>query len=453
MKLRITQITASISVALVASCLSATRAHALDMKRMTLANGAVLMVSEQHLLPMVTIEIAFDAGSRRDPKGKEGLAELTADSLTQGTKDLTATEFNQKVDFMGSEVAVGATRDYTTASLTCLKKYEDQTLSLLAQVLTNPGLRAGDIERKRAEIVAAINAQEESPSYVAEVTFQKTLFGADHPYGHPSEGFKDTVGKLTPDDVAKFYHDFYKMGGAVIAVAGDVTADEIKPKLEQQFASLQGAVAPQPTPPAPTVAPGLHPTLIDQNVAQATVVFGFGGVERSNPDYYKLQVMNHILGGGGLTSHLMKVVRTQKGLVYGVGSGFDAGKFSGSFRTILQTKNKSANEAIAATIQQIQLMQQQPVTDDELSQTKKYLVGSFPLKFDTLGKITGFMLQVELYGLGMDYPDRYPTLINEVTRDDVLADAKKYLHPDAADLIVVANQQEAAIKLDSLTAH
>ena len=445
--------TTSLAAVLLALSFFTARADAFEMKRMTLSNGAVLMVSEQHLLPMVTIGIAFDAGSRRDPKGKEGLAELTADSLTQGTKDLTETEFNQKVDFMGSEVAVGAERDNAEASLTSLKKYEDQTLHLLAQVLTNPGLRPADIERKRAEIVAAINAQEESPQYVAEVAFGKTLFGPDSPYGHPTEGFKDTAAKLTPDDVISFYHQFYKMGGAVIAVAGDVTADEIKAKLEHEFASLQGTVPAQPAPPAPTVAPGLHPVLIDQNVAQATAVIGFGGVERSNPDYYKLQVMNHILGGGGLTSRLMREVRTKKGLVYGVGSGFEAGKFPGSFRAVLQTKNKSANEAIAETLHQIRLMQEAPVTDDEMSQTKKYLVGSFPLKFDTLGKIDSFMLQVQLYGLGLDYPDRYPKLIDDVTKDDVLAGAKKYLHPDAAILVVVANQQEAAIKVDSFLPH
>ncbi len=217
------------------------------------------------------------------------------------------------------------------------------------------------------------------------------------------------------------------MGGAVIAVAGDVTADEIKAKLEKEFAALQGTVAAQPAPPAPTVEAGLHPVLINQNVAQATAVIGFGGVERSNPDYYKLQVMNHILGGGGLTSRLMQEVRSKKGLAYGVGSGFDAGKFPGSFRAILQTKNKSANEAIAETLHQIRLIQEQPVTDDELSDTKKYLVGSFPLKYDSLAKIDSFMLQVEIYGLGLDYPDRYPKLIDGVTKDDVLASAKKYL--------------------------
>jgi len=149
----------------------------------------------------------------------------------------------------------------------------------------------------------------------------------------------------------------------------------------------------------------------------------------------------------------MKEVRTRKGLVYGVGSAFDAGKFPGSFQAILQTKNKSANEAITAVLQQIRLMQEQPVTDDELGSTKKYLVGSFPLKYDTLGKIDSFMLQVELYGLGLDYPERYPKLVGDVTKDDVLASAKKYLHPDAAILIVVANQQEAAIKVDRLLLH
>jgi zinc protease len=120
---------------------------------------------------------------------------------------------------------------------------------------------------------------------------------------------------------------------------------------------------------------------------------------------------------------------------------------------VLQTKNKSSNDAIKTVLQQIRLMQEQPITDDELGSTKKFLIGSFPLKFDRLSSITGFMLQVELYGLGLDYPDRYPKLVGDVTKDDVLAAAKKYLHPDATILVVVANQQEAAIKPDSLEPH
>ncbi len=354
-------LTATVS-ALLALSFFATRANALDIKRMTLSNGAVLLVSEQHLLPMVTMAISFDAGSRRDPSGKEGLAALTAECLTQGTRELAAAEFNQKVDFMGSELSVGASRDYATAGFTSLAKYQDQTLALLVQILSAPGLRPADIERKRAEQVAAIRSEEEEPGYVAEVAFTKELFG-ETPYGHPSEGYAETVAKLTPDDVAKFYHDFYRTGGAVIAVAGDVNADELKAKLEQQLSSLQGVVAPQTEPPAPIVAPGLHPDLINRNVAQANVILGFGGIARSNPDFYRLQVMNYVLGGGGFASRLTKEVRSKNGLAYDIGSGFDADKFPGSFRVILQTRNSRANEAIKEVLQQTREIQEQPISD------------------------------------------------------------------------------------------
>ena len=272
--------------------------HALDIKRMTLSNGAVLLVSEAHQLPMMTLSIAFDAGARRDPKGKAGLAELTARCLSQGTRQLKAPEFDQKVDFMGSSVGINAGRDYATAGMTTLKKYQADTLKLLAGILLEPGLRDADIQRKRAEQVAGIKAEEEQPGYTADVAFTKQLFG-DSPYGHPDAGYAESVGKLTNEDVRTFYRDHYKLGGAVIAVAGDVNADEIKTSLEASLTGLAGTVQPQTEPPATKIPAGVHLNLIDRNVAQANLVIGFGGVARSNPDYYRLQVMNYILGGGG----------------------------------------------------------------------------------------------------------------------------------------------------------
>lgn len=444
-------ITAALAILFAATL--APKAHALDIKRMTLSNGAVLLVSEQRQLPMVTMSIAFDAGSRRDPKGKEGLSALTASSLTLGTKKLTAAEFNQKTDFMGSAVSIGASRDYATASMTTLKKYEDDTLRLLADALADPGLRPAEIERKRAEIVAGIKAQEEEPGYAAGVAFTRLLYGPDSPYGHLSEGTAESVGKLTPDDVRGFYREYYKIGSAAIAVAGDVSADEIKSKLEKEFASLHGTVPPQPEPPAPVVPPGLHPDLIDRNVSQANVIIGFGGIARSNPDYYRVLVMNYMVGGGGFASRLTKVVRSEKGLAYSIGAGMSAGKFPGAYEAMLQTKNQSAQEAIGLVLQVLREMQEKPVSDAELDGAKKFLIGSFPLKIDKLSSLTSFMLQIELYGLGLDYADRYPKLIGEVTRDDVLAVAKKYLHPDGAVVVAVANQNEAKIDVAKLTSH
>ena len=235
------------------------------------------------------------------------------------------------------------------------------------------------------------------------------------------------------------------MDGAVIAVAGDVTAEEVKASLEKALTGLAGSPAPQPAPAAPAVAPGLHLHLVDRDVKQANIVMGFGGVDRANPDYYRLQVMNYILGGGGFASRLVAVVRSKAGLAYSVESGFDAGKFAGSFSVGLQTKNQSASQAIELSRGQLREIQEQPVTGDELEGAKKFLIGSFPLKFDRQSSIVSFMQQVELYGLGLDYADKYPQLIESVTKDDVLAAARKYLHPDSILLVAVANQKEANI--------
>jgi zinc protease len=427
----------------------ATPAAALEIKRSVLPDGAVLLVSEQHQLPMVTMTIAFDAGARRDPEGKGGLASLTASSLTLGTKELSAMQFNQKVDFMGSSISVGAGADYAQASFTSLKKYEDATLGLLASTLTEPALSDSEITRKRDERVAAIKAEEEQPDYVAGVTFHKALYG-NTPYGHPSGGTAESVAKLTPEDVRDFYHAHYKIGSAVIAVVGDVKADEVKAKLEKAFDALRGTVPPQAEPPAPSVPAGIHPTLVDRSVVQATIIMGSGGIARSNPDYYRLQVMNYILGGGGFASRLMRIVRSKNGLAYGISSGFDAGKFAGSFAVDTQTKNKSTNEALQLIVEQLRDMQEHPVSDAELASAKKYLIGSFPLKLDRQSSIASFILQVELYGLGLDYAERYPKLIGEVTKEDVQRVAQKHLHPDALILVAVANQSEAAINIANL---
>jgi zinc protease len=425
------------------------RASALEIKRMKLDDGAILLVSEQHQLPMMTMSIAFDAGARRDPQGKAGLAALTAESLTEGTSKLTSEQFNEKTDFMGSSVDVSASRDYAVASLTSLKKYAKPTLHLLAETLQDPGLRDADIKRKQGDQLAAINAAQEQPEYTANLAMTKTLFG-DTPYGHQVEGSAASVGKLTPDDVRGFYHAQYKMGSAVIAVAGDVDADTVRDELNAEFKGLQGGVPPLAEPPAPAVAPGIHAQLIDRNVTQATLILGSGGVARLNPDYYKLQVMNYILGGGGFASRLMRVVRSKAGLAYGIDSEFAAGQFPGAFLISLQTKNASSNEALKLILQQMRQMQETPVTAAELQSAQKFLIGSFPLKIDRQSEIVSFMLQVEIYGLGLDYADRYPKIIQAITVADVQKVAQQYLHPDALDLVAVADQSIAKIDVAAL---
>jgi zinc protease len=432
-----------------AALLPSSPARALEIKRVKLDNGMIVLISPQPNLPMVTASIAFDAGARRDPAGQAGLADLTASSMMQGTRTMSADEFNRKVDFLGSAVDVGAGSDYATASVTSLKRYWHDSLHLLAGVLTDPGLRDADISRKQAEQVAALNAAEEEPGYVAQVTFLKDVFGVNGPYGHLPGGTVDDVRKLTPQDVRNFYHEFYRPETAVAAVVGDVDPDEVVKALTAELAPLKGSAPIQKPPPIPTIAPGAHLTAINRDVAQANVIIGFDGISRSNPDFYKLQVMNYILGGGGFASRLMKEVRSKAGLVYSIASYYQAALFPGSFQVVLETKNSSANEAISMVLAQMRRIQESPVSDAELESAKKFLIGSFPLKLDTQGSIASFLLQVQIYGLGLDYIDKYPGYIRAVTIADVQKMAREYLHPDRYVLIAVANQSKADIKVAS----
>jgi zinc protease len=181
---------------------------------------------------------------------------------------------------------------------------------------------------------------------------------------------------------------------------------------------------------------------INRELTQANVVFGHLGTTREDPDWYAIQVMNYILGGGGFSSRMMNSIRIEAGLVYSVFSYFVPGKLPGSFQVVLQTKSATTAEALRRVRDEIERIRSTPVSDEELASAKKYLTGSFPLRFDSDAEMVSFYSQVEFYGLGLDYPDRYDGLINSISKDDILRVAKKYLHPEEAIVVVVGKQAD-----------
>ena len=172
-------------------------------------------------------------------------------------------------------------------------------------------------------------------------------------------------------------------------------------------------------------------------------------MRRDNPDYYSLSVMNYILGGGGFGSRLTEEIRVKRGLAYSVVSFFGAEKYQGSFQIVMQTKNPSAREAIDLALKEMELIRKEPVSEGDLRRAKAYLIGSFPLRIDTQSKLANFLAQVEYYGLGLDYPERYPSLINSVSREGVLRVGRAYLHPEQVILVVVGNLKEAGMESPS----
>jgi zinc protease len=254
----------------------------------------------------------------------------------------------------------------------------------------------------------------------------------------------ESLPRLEREAVHRFYKTYYHPNNAILTIVGDMTDNEVKMKLLPCLEKWsKGEISEKPF--KTTFAKAQKTVKIDRTITQANIILGHAGVSRDNPDYYALNVMNYILGGGGFASRLVEEIRNKRGLAYSVASYFDTSKYAGTFQIVLQTKNSSAREAISLSLQQMERIQKELVSEKELEGAKKYLIGSFPLRFDTQGKLSNFLTQVEYYGLGLSYPEKYPSLIQSVTREEVLRVAKKYLDPEKYILVVVANLKQTGL--------
>jgi zinc protease len=414
-------------------------------KRITLRNGMVLLLSEKHEIPMVTVSMAIKAGSVVEPGDKPGLASLTASLLTQGTAKRTASQISREIDFIGGSLSVSGGEDYATAGLRVLKKDIKTGFDLLSDVLMHPVFDQKEIDRKVKEILAAIQQQKEEPAVIAGEAFTKAVFGS-HPYGKTSDDVAAFLPNLTRQDVLDFYTGRYGPNDTIIAVVGDVTEREVLSLLEEQFTGWKPVKEGVPSRQGPPAIGGVTVKKLDKNITQANIAMGHVGISRENPDYYAVMIMNYILGGGGFSSRLMDNIRDNRGLAYDVHSSFSAQKEPGPFRVWMQTKNESANESINEIFKELKRIRTEPVLEKELADAKAYLTGSFPLRMDTYAKIAGILTAIEIYNLGLDYPQKYPGLINAVTREDILRVAKTYLDPDHMVIVVLGNQEKIKLK-------
>lgn len=414
-------------------------------ERRVLPNGIVLLFSEQRSLPIVTVRLAVKAGSSMEQPAKAGLAHLTAELLTGGTEELSAPEISRRVDSLGGNLSVSAGRDYLSAGISLLREDLDEGLKLLSEILLNPTFPEEEFRRKLRLVRGRIHKSEENPRWVAERAFRKTLFG-QHPYGRPVEGTLDSLNAIRRNDVIAFHREHYIPNRTVIALVGDLSLQEAEGAVRRWFGSWRRGPETVPFLGALADLSGFIVNKIDRPLAQAHVLMGHLGIPRHHPDYYTLKVMNYILGGGGFESRLLKNLREKRGLVYTAYSYFISGLHAGHFLLGFQTENSSANVAIEEALRELRRLREEGVTDAELSDAKAYFTGSFPMRYATNKRRAKLLLELELYGLGLDYHERYSELINAVDREAVLRAARKYLHPRRLLLTVVADQKKAALK-------
>jgi len=434
--------------ALASLCVTMTLAAPLQAgitpKRSVLSSGMVLLTSEQRSLPMVSIELLIDAGSRYDAAGQEGLANLTARLLTYGTKRRSALQISDALDFIGASLSAGSGEDTASLSMTVLKKDLATGLELFAEVLTSSTFPQEEIDRQKQSVIAAIKAREEEPGDIAERRFAAALYPKS-PYGRPVEGTEASVQKLQQKGLREFFERAYRPNRAILSVVGDISHEEMTRALDEAFRSWKKG-EPSGSPLVPAKHGPAQVIRVNKELTQANIILGHQGVGREHPDYYAIQVMNYILGGGGFSSRTMDSIRNEKGLAYSVYSHFSAERKRGEFQLVMQTKNETAQEAIQIAKEEIRRIREAPVSEQELSDAKDFLTGSFPLRLDTNRKVASFLAQVEYFQLGLDYPGRYPDLIRRITRDDVARVAGQYLQPEKLITVIVGDLKKIGEK-------
>ncbi|MEW6325146.1 MAG: pitrilysin family protein [Nitrospirota bacterium] len=419
-------------------------AAAIEPARWVTKSGIVVLFVERHSLPTVHLQLLVKAGSALDPAGREGTANLVASLLDEGTTGRSSQQIAEAIDFLGASLSAGAGPDATTVSLNVLKKDLDAGMAIFSDVVLNPSFPEDELQRVRQQILGGLIAEEDDPGTVARKAWQPLVYGA-HPYRHPVEGTRDSLPAITRDELLAFHRQYYQPRQAILAVVGDLKRRDVETLLARHFGSWKNSgplittalPAPEPSEPATK--------LIDKDLTQATIIMGHLGLPRNHPDFYAVSVMNYVLGGGGFASRLMTEIRDNQGLVYGVHSAFQAMRAGGSFLISLQTKNATANQAMAEIKKVVAQVRTEGVTAQELEEAKAYLIGSFPLRLDTNAKLVGLLTNIELFELGLDYFDEYPGKIGAVTLEDVRRVAARYLHPDRMVLVVVAKQAEAQI--------
>lgn len=378
--------------------------------------GARVYFVPSDALPIVDVRIDFPAGSARDPEDKAGLASMTRGLLETGTRGLDEQQISERIADTGAQIGGDVDNDRAGLSLRTLssEKERDAAIDLAARLLAHPTFPAEAMARDRARAIAGLRDALSRPATLASRSFNSLVFG-DHPYG--ANPTIESLGNLSRDDLVAFHRDYYSANNASVTVVGDASRADAERIAVALTRDLPEGRAPtplrSPEMPARSSARIAHPS------AQAHVLAGMPGLAREDPDYYPLLVGNHILGGGGFVSRLMREVREQRGLVYSVYSFFHPHAVSGPFQIGLQTRGSKAEEALEVVEKVLADFISTGPTEDELEAAKNNIVNGFGLRLDANSKILDHVAMIGFYQLPLDWLDAYPERVAEVTAEQV----------------------------------
>jgi len=426
------------------ACFAGQAQAALQIQSWSLPNGARVLFVENHAIPMLDLSVEFDAGTRRDPVGKSGLASLTNAMLTRGASaagNAPALSEAQILDGFADVAAQrggGASLDRAGVTLRMLSSAteRDAAVDLLARTLAQPSFPVDLFDRDRARTIADVKESQTKAEDIANKAFRAALYG-EHPYARQES--EASVAAITRDDLVNFHRMHYVANRAVIAMIGDVTrrqADQIAQRLTQKLP--QGAALPA----LPEVVAGkAGEQRIAHPASQSHILIGMPALVRGDPDFFALTVGNYILGGGGFVSRLTNEVREKRALSYSVYSYFSPLAQKGPFQIGLQTKQEQTNEALGVVRSTLSAYLRDGPTAAELKAAKDNLIGGFALRIDNNRKILDNLAVIGYYRLPLDYLDTWTANIGKVTTVQIRDAFKRKIAPDQLTTVVVGEAE------------
>ena len=400
-------------------------AQAIDIQEVVSPEGVIAWLVEDHTVPLVAIEFEFAGGASSDPSGKDGLSYLASGLLNEGAADMDAEAYQTRLDELAIQMSFDASQDHLHGSMKTLREHAEEAFELLGMALAEPRFDEDAIERVRQQILSIQRREKERPRTVAARAWMEAVF-EDHVYARNRKGTAESMAGLTRDDLTAYVRDHFAHDNLIIGVVGDITAEELGELLDLAFADLPEE-ADLPSVGMAPIKLGTEIEIIERNIPQSSVMFGTRGISRSDPDWYAALVMNYVLGGGGFSSRLMEEVRRKRGLAYGVSTALSPRQHAGLFIGSVATQNSRVAESIEVIRAELARMASDGLTDEELTNAKTYLTGSYALRFDTSDAIAGQLVGVQRYSLGMNYIDRRNSYIEAITLAQVNRVAQRLL--------------------------
>jgi len=405
--------------------------------RKVLPNGMTVIVQHSPDNPSVSFSGSILAGSAFDPRGREGLAALTADMLDRGTSSRSSKRIAEEVENVGASFTFAASRDTLGITGIALKEDFPAVLQVLADCLLNPTFPPDEFEKAKLQMLSSIDQREQDTAALCERLGWEELFPADHPYHFPSDGYKESVSLLSREDTVSFWHRYGRPDTTILVLVGDISPDEGYALCERLFGAWTGE-GPRPVLFAPEVslAEALTRTAEIADKTQADIGIFTQGVSRRDPNFLKVRLLNYILGGD-FSSRIMSKVRDELGLAYYAYSMFNASWGAGPHVVRMGVNPKNLQKALDAAKTEMAKFHQNGITAEELKRAQGAYAGSILVRLDTNAALAAALLEYETYGWGLDYNKRFDDIVRKLTLSELNELARKFFDPDKAVTVIV----------------